>query len=105
MKAKKAAKKLSSVEAVLSDVLNRYATQDAQVHKELEIANAAVKRARLVMDSNHSSGDTDAVTPSKPSNSRPRVLTAEARRKMSLAAKRRWAGAKRKGIHRVTAAN
>ncbi|MGI9069773.1 MAG: hypothetical protein ACR2JB_00205 [Bryobacteraceae bacterium] len=57
MKTRKALKKLSSVEAVLSDVLERYATDVTEVREQLDAAAAALRRARSAIDSNTSNSN------------------------------------------------
>lgn len=57
MKIKKATKRLSRVETLLSGVLNGYATDIAEIREPLEAASAAVKRARSAIDSNQSSSN------------------------------------------------
>jgi Skp family chaperone for outer membrane proteins len=51
VKTPKALKKLGKVEAALSDILDRYATDLGEVREQLEAAAAALRRARSVMNS------------------------------------------------------
>jgi hypothetical protein len=71
VKVKKAAKRLSRVEALLSGVLNGYATDMAEVREPLEAAAAAVKRARSAIDSNQSSSKQEVAAKSQPVAPRP----------------------------------
>jgi hypothetical protein len=66
VKVKKAAKRLSRVEAMLSGVLNGYASDIAEVREPLEAAAAAVKRARSAIDSNQSSSNQKVSAKSQP---------------------------------------
>jgi hypothetical protein len=54
VKVRKASKRLSRVEGLLSSVLNGYVTDRAEIREPLEAAAAAVKRARSAIDSNRS---------------------------------------------------
>jgi hypothetical protein len=76
VKVKKAAKRLSRVEALLSGVLNGYATDIAEVREPLEAAAAAVKRARSAIDSNQSSSKQKVAAKSQPVAPRPDRTTA-----------------------------
>jgi hypothetical protein len=76
VKVKKAAKRLTRVEALLSGVLNGYATDIAEVRQPLEAAAAAVKRARSAIDSNQSSSKQKVAAKSQPVAPRPDRSTA-----------------------------
>jgi hypothetical protein len=76
VKVKKAAKRLSRVEGLLSGVLNGYATHIAEVREPLEAAAAAVKRARSAIDSNQSSSKQTVAAKSQPVAPRPDRTTA-----------------------------
>jgi hypothetical protein len=65
VKLKKATKRLSRIEELLSGVLNGYATDIAEVREPLEAATAAVKRARSAIDSNQSSSKQQSASPSR----------------------------------------
>jgi hypothetical protein len=101
MKAKKALKRLGKAEAILSNVIEQYAGQTS-VRDLLGTAKASVERAKAVMDSASASGSTRKKPPAKADKPRRSGLTAEGRRKLSVAAKKRWAVAKRKGVNAVT---
>jgi hypothetical protein len=60
VKLKKATKRLSRIEALLSNVLTGYATDMAEVREPLQAAMTAVKRARLAIDSNQSSSQQES---------------------------------------------
>jgi hypothetical protein len=76
VKVKKAAKRLSRVEGLLSGVLNGYATDIAEIREPLEAAAAAVKRARSAIDSNQSSSKQTVGAKSQPVAPRPDRTTA-----------------------------
>ena len=97
MKVKKAAKRLSRVEALLSGVLDGYATDIAEVRGPLEAATAAVKRARSAMD-NQSVGTAQAGAASGHTAPTQRRLTAQGGKKTSPPKKKQIAIAKRKGV-------
>lgn len=96
MKVKKAAKRLSRVEALLSAVLDGYATEIAEVRGPLETATAAVKRARSAID-NQSSTTAQASAASGHAAPAQRGLTAQGTKKTASAKKKQIATAKRKG--------
>jgi hypothetical protein len=76
VKVKKAAKRLSRVEALLSGVLNGYSTDIAEVREPLEAAVAAVKRARSAINSNQSSSKQKVAVKSQWVTPRPDQTTA-----------------------------
>jgi hypothetical protein len=94
MKAKKALKRLRNVEALLSIVIDQFAANERSVRVMLDSAKASVIRAKAKINSLSAAG-----TAKKPqvmaSQSKRRHLTSEGRRRISLAAKKRWAAAKR----------
>jgi hypothetical protein len=100
MKAKKALKRLSKVEAILSDVIDQYASREHDMRQMLDTAKASVVRAKAKV-----SMEAPAKLAKKPplkAQEPGRHLTAEGRKRLSLAAKKRWAIAKRKGISAIT---
>lgn len=101
MKAKKAVKRLVKAEAILSNVIDQYAGQ-ASVRELLGTAKTSVARAKAALDSKAVSGKVAKKPPAKADKSRAGGLTAAGRRRLSVAAKKRWAAAKRKGVHAVT---
>lgn len=97
MKAKKALKRLNRVETLLSRVIDQYAGSGRDLRELLDVAKASVVRAKKTVE-------VKAVAkkpPVKAQTSKSR-LTAEGRKKLSLAAKKRWAVAKRNGVSAVT---
>ena len=100
MKAKKALKRLTRVETLLSDVVDQYGAIKADVRELLDSAKASVARARETVDLK-ASGKAAKKPPLKAGKSKA-GLTAEGRKKLSAAAKKQWAIAKRKGISAVT---
>jgi hypothetical protein len=100
MKAKKALKRLTRVETLLSDVVDQYDAIEPDVRELLDSAKASVVRAKETVDGK-ASAKAAKKPPVKAEKSKP-GLTAEGRKKLSLAAKKRWAIAKRKGISAVT---
>jgi hypothetical protein len=100
MKAKKALKRLSRVETLLSDVIDQYAPKEQDVRELLDSAKSSVIRAKESV--NVQASPVSKIPPVKATMPRRRKLTAEGRERLSIAAKRRWAIAKRKGISAVT---
>ena len=101
MKAKKAVKRLGKVETLLSNVIDQYAKSVDNVRELLDSAKASVVRAMEAV-----SVKPSTVAPKKPpvkaQETKRRGLSAEGRKKLSIAAKKRWAIAKRKGVSAVT---
>lgn len=101
MKAKKAVRRLNKVEDLLSSVLDQYAAVEDRVRELLDSAKESVVRARASLN-------LSPRTAKKPAAKATRAqgggghLTADGRRRLSIAAKKRWATAKRKGINAVT---
>ena len=100
MKAKKALKRLNRVENLLSGVIEQYAEGEGEVRNLLDTAKVSVVQAKEAMNG---SASPEAVEkkPVKAERSKSH-LTDEGRKRLSLAAKKRWAVAKRKGISAVT---
>jgi hypothetical protein len=101
MKAKKAVKKLTKIEALLSDVIDQFPRRTDGLGELLDSAKAAVVRAKTTVNSQLSQG-TAKKQPGRAETGKQRHLTAEGRTRISLAAKKRWAVAKRKGMNAVT---
>jgi hypothetical protein len=99
MKAKKALKRLDRIETMLSDVIDRVPESKDGLGELLGSAKAAIARAKKTVNSQLTARDAK-----KPAGKAvtARRLTAAGRKKISLAAKKRWAAAKRKGINAVT---
>ncbi len=101
MKAKKAVKRLSRVEALLSNVIDQYAGNGHPVKELLDSAKGSVVRAKEAVNQQASS-KAEKKPPAKAEKPLRGRLTAEGRKRLSLAAKKRWAVAKRKGISAAT---
>ena len=99
MKTKKALKRLSRVEELLSDVIGQYAENGSDVKELLASAKASVVRAKETVDVK--AAKAAKKPPVKAENSK-RRLSAGGRKRLSVAAKKRWANAKRKGVNAVT---
>ncbi len=101
MKAKKAVKRLTKVESLLTNVIDQYAAGEDAVRELLDSAKATVVRAKQTVSLQASS-----VAPKKPpvkaQSPKRKGLSAEGRKKLSIAAKKRWAVAKKKGVSAVT---
>jgi len=100
MKAKKAVKRLNRVEALLSNVIDGFAEGERAVKELLDNAKAAVVRARKTVNVKTATV-AEKKPPVKARTAKSRI-TAEGRKKLSIAAKKRWAAAKRKGVSAVT---
>jgi hypothetical protein len=100
MKANKALKRLTKIEALMSDVTERYSASSPHTRKVFQDAKAAVTRAKEAVSLQASAGTakTPPVKQSKPpSKATPeltkpkRRLSAAGRKAISKAAKKRWA--------------
>ena len=101
MKAKKALKRLDKIETMLSDVIDRVPESKDGLGELLGSAKAAIALAKKTVNSQ--AGAKGAKKPAgKAGTAQRRRLTAAGRKKISRAAKKRWAAAKRKGINPVT---
>jgi hypothetical protein len=71
MKKQKALKRLAKIEALMSDLTERYSTSSAYTREALQDAKAAVEKAKTVVESQSSSGTAkkvpvmDSTPPSK----------------------------------------
>jgi hypothetical protein len=93
MKAKKALKRLRRVEELLSIVIDQFAANERSVRELLDSAKASVIHARARIIS-QSAPVTAKKPQTKAEQTRRSHLTAEGRKRISLAAKKRWALAK-----------
>jgi hypothetical protein len=100
MKAKKALKRLTRVEGLLATVIDEYAMDENGMRELLDSARTSIVRAKDAVNTKPSP-DVKKKQPAKAEKSK-RGLTAEGRKRLSLAAKKRWAAAKRKGVSAVT---
>jgi hypothetical protein len=96
MKAKKAIKRLSKVESILSNVIDQFSGSSNGLRELLDTAKTSIVQAKKTVGRQESTKATK-----KPATSAGR-LSAEGRRNISAAAKKRWALAKRKGMNAVT---
>jgi hypothetical protein len=94
MKAKKALKRLRRVEELLSIVIDQFAASERSVRELLGSARASVIRARARINSKSAPG-TARKPQVKAKQTKRSHLTAEGRKRISLAAKKRWALVKR----------
>jgi hypothetical protein len=101
MKAKKALKRLNKVEALLSNVIDQFPGSRDGLRELLDSAKAAVVRAKETVTS-QLSNRTAKKSPLRAEMVQRGRLTPEGRKRISLAAKKRWALAKRKGMNAVT---
>ncbi len=96
MKAKKAIKRLNKVESILANVINQFSESSNGLRELLDSAKTSIVQAKKTVGRQESPRATK-----KPQTAAKRLST-EGRRNISLAAKRRWALAKRKGMNAVT---
>jgi hypothetical protein len=102
MKAKKALKRLDKAEAILSNVIDQYSATESSVRDLLGTAKESVARAKAAVDNGAATSKTGKKPPAKAQKTQRGGLTTEGRRKLSIAAKKRWALAKKKGVNAVT---
>ena len=98
MKAKKAIKRLKKVETILSNVIDKLPASARGLRELLDSARASVVRAQGTVNAR-------VVRTAKKPLARAQEsarLSAEGRKRISRAAKKRWAQAKRKGMNAVT---
>lgn len=95
MKAKKALKRLRRVEELLSIVIDQFAGNEPSVRELLDSAKTSVIRAKAGISSQSVSGTAKKTARMKTKQNKRSHLTAEGRKRISLAVKKRWAKAKR----------
>jgi len=100
MKAKKAIKRLSKVESILSNVIDQFTDSKDGLRELLDSAKTSIVRAKKSVGLQESK--TAKKPPATADKSQRARLSAEGRRNISIAAKKRWALAKRKGMNAVT---
>ncbi len=98
MKAKKALKRLNKVEGLLTDVIDQCPASARGLLGLLDSAKTSVIRAKEVVHARVAAKKPPARAPESARGG----LSAEGRKRISLAAKKRWATAKRKGMNAVT---
>ncbi|MCU1273173.1 MAG: hypothetical protein JWO48_604 [Bryobacterales bacterium] len=97
MKAKKALKRLNKIEVLLSNVIDQCPASARGLRELLDSAKATVVRAKGVMNAR-----VARKQPARAGQATQSRLSDEGRKRISLAAKKRWAEAKRKGMNAVT---
>ena len=102
MKTKKALKRLNKVAVLLSTVIDQLPDDTDGLGDLLNSAKANVVHAASTLNSQPSSGAGKSKPPAKAEKAKPRRLSAEGRKRISLAAKKRWEIARRKGVNPVT---
>jgi hypothetical protein len=100
MKAKKALKRLNKVETILSNVIDQCPASSRGLRDLLDSARASVVRAKGAVNARLTRAAKKP--PARAQESARSRLSADGRKRISLAAKRRWAEAKRKGMNAVT---
>jgi hypothetical protein len=100
MKAKKTLKRLTRVEELLANVIEKCGTAERTVRELLDSAKTSVVSAKQAVDRKVS--PKAAKKPQAKAETSKNRLSAEGRKKLSQAAKKRWAEAKRKGVSAVT---
>lgn len=101
MKPRKALKRLKKVESLLANVIEGLKDNLNGVGDLLATAKESVQRAKGEVDLQLAAA-ASRKPPAKATAASARRLSPEGRKKISLAAKKRWASAKRKGLNAVT---
>jgi hypothetical protein len=96
MKAKKAIKRLNKVESILANVIDQFSKSDNGLRELLDSAKTSIVQAKKTV------GRQETTKAAKKPPAGASRLSAEGRKNISLAAKKRWALAKRKGMNAVT---
>jgi hypothetical protein len=99
MKAKKALKRLNKVETILSNVIDSCPARARGLLELLDSAKVSVGRASGIVEARVARASRKP--PARSQESR-QGLTPEGRKRISLAMKKRWAAARRKGVNAVT---
>lgn len=98
MKAKKAIKRLDKVEAILSDVIDRYATTGSETREFLDAARVSIFRAKAGVDKNPELASRKQVSPKGE-----KAKQTAAKQKEKKPSTKKFSGVKRKGVHTETA--
>jgi hypothetical protein len=93
MKAKKAIKRLSRVETLLGAVIAQFDVATQEVHDLLDAARASVASATQAL-----AAAPAKKPPAKADHTQASRISGAARKRLSVAAKKRWADAKPKGM-------
>jgi hypothetical protein len=102
MKTKKTLKRLNKVVALLSNVIDQLPASSDGLRDLLDSAKANVVLAAKKVTAQASNGASKSKPPAKAETVRQGRLSAAGRKKISLAAKKRWEAARRKGVSAVT---
>jgi hypothetical protein len=102
MKTKKTLKRLNKVVALLSSVIDQLPGSNDGLGDLLDSAKANVVQATKKVAAPPSNGASKSKPPAKTETVRQGRLSAAGREKISLAAKKRWEAARRKGRSAVT---
>src|SRR5579872_2283824 len=94
MKAKKALKRLAKAETLLADVLDQYPAGKNGLRELLDSAKTSLSQARAVIDVDVEIAPAKKA-PAQAKEAKPNRLTDAGRKRISLAAKRRWAAARK----------
>lgn len=100
MKAKKALKRLNKVETILSNVIDQCPESSRGLRELLDSARSSVVRVKGAVNARVARAVKKP--PARALESAPGHLSAEGRKRISLAAKKRWTEAKRNGVNAVT---
>jgi hypothetical protein len=100
MKAKKAVKRLNKIETVLTGIIDEMSSGKQVLRELLDSARGSIAQAKAKLTPSVSRNG--AKKPAAKDEAGKSGLTAQGRKKLSAAAKKRWALAKRKGVHAVT---
>ena len=100
MKVRKALKRLNKIESLLSDVIGGLPKTSNGTGDILASAKQSILRAKTELESGSSASATKK-PPAKTGVPPAGRLTPEGRRRISLAAKKRWASVRRKGLKPV----
>jgi len=105
MKAKRAIKRLNKAQALMSSVIDQYAAgkSDAAVRGPLEAAGKSIDQAKASLRRTGTLSDR-TLERTRATRKQTRSLSAEGRKRLSLAARKRWAAAKRKGMRTLAVA-
>jgi hypothetical protein len=102
MKTKKTLKRLNKVVAVLSNIIDQLPGSNKDLGGVLDSAKTSVVQATKMVASQTSNTASKSKSPANTGKAEAGRLSAAGRKKISLAAKKRWATAKRKGVNPVT---
>jgi hypothetical protein len=106
MKTKKAIKRLRKAQLLLSSVIEQYAggKSVAGTRDLLRVAVDSIDQAQTSLEECRTATIAEAGKSGGRTKKQGRTLSEESRRRLSLAAKKRWAVAKRKGLRTLAVA-